>query len=50
MMKITNKEYCCIDANQMGMKFDPFSLTLGLKSIWIIIDTYKKNINIFVNF
>ena len=30
MMKITNKEYCCINANEMGMKYDPFSLTMSL--------------------
>ena len=30
MMKITNKEYCCINENEMGMKYDPFSLTLSL--------------------
>ena len=30
VMKITNKEYCCINANKMGMKYDPFSLTLSL--------------------
>ena len=30
MMKITNKEYCCINANEMGMKYDPFSFTLSL--------------------
>ena len=34
----------------MGMKYDPFSLTLSLKNICVIIDTYQKNTNIFVYF
>ena len=50
MMKITNKEYCCINANEMGMKYVTFSLTLSLSNIRIVIDTYKKNMNIFVDF
>ena len=50
MMKIANKEYCCINANEMGMKYVSFSLSLSISNICIIIDTYKKNMNICVDF
>ena len=30
MMKIADKEFCSINANEMGMNYDPFSLTLSL--------------------
>ena len=50
MKKITNKEYCSVNSNGMGIKYDPFSLTLSLENKCIIIDTYNKNIKIFVDF
>ena len=30
MKKITNKEYCSVNSNEMGIKYVPFSLTLSL--------------------